>query len=392
MSDKEYSYETKLAHLSRPPVRSHGFVNEGVFRGSTVLMPNSAAYAEYSARPQAERMTTYGTSGGPTHFALEDLVAEIEGGKHCIVVQTGLAAITLPLLTYLKAGQAVLIPDSVYGPTRRMCNTLLKNFGIETVYYDPCLDAAGLEAIWPANATVLFMESPGSHTFEMQDVGALAGVAHRHGAKVMLDNTWGVHHFQPFRHGVDISIQALTKYVAGHSDVLLGGVIVNDSAEFEVLRLAATTLGYYASPDDCWLALRGARTMAVRLAHQEKTALAVAEWLSKRPQVTQVRHPALPGAPGHEIWKRDFTGACSLFGVVFKEGYSEAQIFAFVDSLKLFGIGASWGGYECLALPTAVTRTATNGSKAPAVRFHIGLENYDDIIADIEQAMVHLPV
>ncbi|MBE9603479.1 cystathionine beta-lyase [Acetobacteraceae bacterium H6797] len=391
MSSGDYSYETKLAHLSRPPVRSHGFVNEGVFRGSTVLQESCAAMDANGKKPAVERMTTYGTSGGPTHFALEDLVAQIEGGKHCIVVQTGLAAITLPLLAYLKAGQSVLMPDSVYGPTRRICNTLLKNFGIETVYYDPCLDAAGLEAIWPANAAVLFMESPGSHTFEMQDVSALAAVAKKHGAKAMLDNTWGIHHFQPFKHGVDVSIQALTKYVGGHSDVLLGGVTVNDTAEFEVLRLAATTLGYYASPDDCWLALRGARTMAVRMAHQEKAALAVAQWFTTLPQVKQVRHPALPGAPGHEIWKRDFTGACSLFGVVFDERYTEAQIFAFVDSLKLFGIGASWGGYECLALPTAVTRTATPVGEARAVRFHIGLENVDDIIADIRQALVHLP-
>lgn len=391
MSGKDYAYETKLAHLARPPVRSHGFVNPGVHRGSTVLQDSCAAMAARGKKPQAERETTYGTSGGPTQFALEDLVAEVEGGRHAIVVQTGLAAITLPLLACLKSGEAVLMPDSVYGPTRRLCETLLKGWGIQTVYYDPCLDAAGLEAIWPANATVLFLESPGSHTFEMQDVPALAAVARARGARVMLDNTWGIHHFQPFRHGVDISIQALTKYVGGHSDVLLGSVTVNDAALYEHLRMNATILGYFASADDCWLALRGARTMAVRMAHQEKAALAVAQWFTTLPQVAQVLHPALPGAPGHEIWKRDFTGACSLFGVVFKQGYSQEQIFAFVDGLKLFGIGASWGGYECLALPTNVTRTATPGLSGPAVRFHIGLEDVDDIINDITQALVHLP-
>jgi cystathionine beta-lyase len=227
----------------------------------------------------------------------------------------------------------------------------------------------------------------------MQDVPALARAAHARGAKVLMDNTWGFHHFQPFAHGVDVSIQALTKYAVGHSDVLLGSATVANDADWEALRTASTTLGQYASPDDCWLALRGLRTLKVRMKEQEAAGLAVARWFADQPQVKRVLHPALPGAPGHEIWKRDFTGAASLFGVVFQPRYSEADIFRMVDGLSLFGIGASWGGYESLALPTTnfITRTATSGDLGgPAVRFHIGLEEVEDLIADLAAGLARL--
>ncbi|OYW08564.1 MAG: hypothetical protein B7Z53_04510 [Rhodospirillales bacterium 12-71-4] len=274
-----------------------------------------------------------------------------------------------------------------------MAENVLPHWGVETVFYDPCLDAAGLEALWTPNTRVLYLESPGSHTFEVQDVPALTAVAKRHGAISMIDNTWGIHTFQPFAHGCDVSIQALTKYVGGHSDILLGSVTVASQEHHYIIRGMASALGHYASPDDCWLALRGVRTMPVRLRQQADSALRVAAWLADRPEVMQVRHPALPGAPGHAIWKRDFTGACSLFGVVFQPRFSEADIFRFVDGLKLFGIGASWGGYECLALPTngGLQRRVTALPDGQAVRLHIGLEEVADVIADLEQALALLP-
>jgi cystathionine beta-lyase len=267
---------------------------------------------------------------------------------------------------------------------------MLARLGIETTYYDPCIDEAGIAALIRPNTRVVYTESPGSHTFEVQDIPAIARAAHARGAKVLMDNTWGIHHFQPFRHGVDVSIQALTKYVVGHSDVLLGAITVNTEENWRTLRSAALQLGQYASPDDCWLALRGVRTMPVRLARQAASALEVASWLASRPEVLKVLYPALPGAPGHELWKRDFTGACSLFGVVFRPEFSVEDTWAFVDSLTLFGIGASWGGYESLALPTTgfITRTATSGDLGgPAVRLHVGLEDTADLIADLEAGL-----
>jgi cystathionine beta-lyase len=269
----------------------------------------------------------------------------------------------------------------------------LTRLGIQTTYYNPTIDAAGIAALFRPNTKVLYLESPGSHTFEVQDVPGLAAVAHEKGAKVLMDNTWGIHFFQPFKHGVDVSIQALTKYVVGHSDVLLGSITVATSEEWERVRVGALQLGQYASPDDCWLALRGVRTMAVRLERQMKSALEVATWFKSRSEVRTVLHPALPGAPGHALWKRDFTGACSLFGVEFQPEFTPEATHRMVDSLALFGIGASWGGFESLALPTTgnVTRTAGSGQfQGPVCRFHIGLEEPTDLIADLEQAMAAL--
>jgi cystathionine beta-lyase len=335
----------------------------------------------------------YGTQGNATHHALEDVVAEIEGGTRCQIVSTGLAAVTVPLLCYLNAGDHCLMPDSVYGPARAFADGMLARLGVETTFYDPTIDAAGVAALFRPNTTVLYLESPGSHTFEVQDVPALAAVAHAKGAKVLMDNTWGIYHFQPFQHGVDVSIQALTKYVVGHSDVLLGSITVNTPEEWERIRVGALQLGQYASPDDCWLALRGVRTMAVRLQRQMQSGLTVAKWFAGRPEVLQVLHPALPGAPGHELWKRDFTGACSLFGVAFQPDITPEATHRMIDSLKLFGIGASWGGFESLALPTTgfINRSAGTGTfGGPVCRFHIGLEDPADLIADLEQGMTAL--
>jgi cystathionine beta-lyase len=389
-------FATRVTHVSRPAVRSHGFVNHGVQRGSTVLYPSCEARGSINAAGFEKHALTYGTSGGPTHFSLEDAIAEVEGGTRCMIVGTGLAACAVPLLAYLKAGDHCLIPDTVYGPTRRLADGLMVGWGIETTYYDPTIDAAGLKGLMRPNTKVLYTESPGSHTFELQDIDALAEVAHAGGAKVLMDNTWGIHHYQPFQHGVDVSIQALTKYVGGHSDVLLGSVTVNNDEDFHTIAAAGRYMGHYASPDDCWLALRGLRTMAVRLKHQEQAGLEVARWFESRPEVLKVLHPALPSHPQHALFKRDFTGACSLFGVVFQPRYTAAQINTVVDGLKLFGIGASWGGFESLALPTTnyVTRTATSADVlgGPTVRFHIGLEDTADLIADIEAGLSQLPV
>jgi len=383
---------TRLSHAGRAGTRIRGFVNPPLLRGSTMLYP-SCEDRRASNATRLDQAPNYGVMGNATHHALEDVVAEIEGGTRCQIVSSGLAAVTTPLLAYLKSGDHLLMPDSVYGPARTFCDGMLAGLGIETTYYRADIDAAGITALMRPNTAVLYAESPGSHTFEVQDIPALAAAAHAHGPKVLMDNTWGIHFFQPFQHGVDVSIQALTKYVVGHSDVLLGSVTTASDADWERVRTAALALGQYASPDDCWLALRGVRTMGVRLKHQMQAGIAVAEWFAERPEVEQVLHPALPGAPGHDLWKRDFTGACSLFGVVFNPEYTVAATHAMVDSLELFGIGASWGGYESLALPTTgyVTRTTGHGAfKGPVARFHIGLEDTADLIGDLDRGLAVL--
>ncbi len=382
---------TRLSHKGRAGTHIHGFVNPPVYRGSTVLYPDMATRRAAGSK-RLEQALIYGVMGTPTHWPLENVVADIEGGTRCQIVNSGLAACTVPLLAYLGAGDHVLLPDSVYGPVRGFADNFMSRMGITTTYYDPCIDAAGIAPLFQANTKVLYLESPGSHTFEVQDVPALAVVAKAKGAKVLMDNTWGIHHFQPFTKGVDVSLQALTKYVVGHSDVLLGSITVNNDADWERVRLTSNQLGMFASPDDCWLALRGVRTMAVRMERQEKSAIEVAQWLAGRPEVKEVLHPALPGARGHDIWKRDFTGACSLFGVVFQPGFADERVDAMAEALQLFGMGASWGGYESLALPSAgMTRTAGTGTfGGPCMRLHVGLEHPADLIADLEQAMLKL--
>ena len=387
-----YRFATRLTHEGRPGARVAGLVNPPLHRGSTVLQPNVAA-RRAAGRAGLEQALVYGVMGNSTHHALEGVVAGIEGGTRCQVVSSGLAAVSTALLGFLGQGDHLLMPDSAYAPSRVFCETMLRRMGVETSYYDPLITAADLQGLIRDETRVLFLESPGSHTFEVQDVPALAAAARARGVCVMLDNTWGVHHFQPFRHGVDVSIQALTKYVAGHSDVLLGALVTNDAAMWKRVREASLELGQYASPDDCWLALRGARTMAVRLAHQHAAGLRVAGWLSEQPQVLRVLHPGLEGAPGHAIWKRDFTGAASLFGVVFRPHFGQAGVDALLDGLALFGIGASWGGFESLVLPTSGTLTRTiegGGLGGPAIRVHVGLEDVDDLIEDLAAGLARM--
>src|SRR5215468_5514669 len=342
-------FRTRLSHTGRAGKRVHGFVNPPLLRGSTVLYSTVAERRAMAAR-RGERLLTYGLGGSETHWALEDVIAEVEGGTRCAIVCSGLAAVTTPLLAFLKAGDHCLLPDSVYGPARSFADSVLTRYGVALTYYDPLIDEAGIADLMRPNTAVVYLESPGSHTFEVQDVPAIARAAHAGGAKVLMDNTWGIHHFQPFRHGVDVSIQAATKYPAGHSDVLIGSVTVNLDADWRTLHATVRGLGQYASPDDCWLTLRGMRTMGVRLAQQMDSGIEVAHWLSRRPEVRQVLHPALPGAPGHAIWKRDFTGACSLFGVEFQPTYTLRRTHPLDDAPILNNTSASWGGFESLAL------------------------------------------
>ncbi len=381
---------TQLVHTARAGMKTYGYVNPPLTRGSTMLYPTMANKLASGAR-FLEPVENYGIGGTETHFALEAAVAEIEGGLRCQVVGSGLAAITVPLLAYLKAGDHMLAPDSVYGPTRTFAEGILRRYGVSTEYYDPMIDEAGITAMLAARPTAILMaESPGSHTFEVQDVPMLARAAHEYGAKLFLDNTWGLHHFQPFAHGVDVSIQALTKYAGGHSDLIIGAVTVNCEADWVWLRRGSLELGQYASPDDCWLCLRGLRTLGVRLKHQEAAALALAQWLKSRPEVARVLHPALPDCPGHEFFKRDFSGASGLFGVVFQPEFSAKAVVAMIDGLQMFGIGASWGGYESLVLPTTGTikRSAGTGVfEGEMARFQIGLEDVADLQADLAQGL-----
>ena len=385
-------FRTRLSHGGRAGTKIHGFVNPPLLRGSTVLY-SSMAERRAAATRRLDQALVYGIMGSETHFMLEDMIAEIEGGTRAQIVGSGLAAITTPLLAYLKTGDHCLMPDSVYGPARNFADKFLRDYGVETTYYRPELDEHGIGELIRPNTRVVYAESPGSHTFEVQDVPAIARAAHARGAKVLMDNTWGFHFFQPFAHGVDVSIQALTKYAGGHSDLMLGSVAVNSDEDWERVRSAALLLGQYASPDDCWLAIRGLRTLGVRLEAQMQAGIAVASWLANRPEVLQVLHPALPGAPGHALWRRDFTGACSLFGVVFRAEYSTAAVDAMADALTLFGIGASWGGYESLALPSMgnLARTAGSGRFAgPTMRIHVGLEDPADLMADLDSSLAAL--
>ena len=376
----------KLVRLGRPSSDEPGFVNPPVSRGSTVLYESMDAMRARSAR-RYEHELIYGAMGGPTQALLEETIAAIEGGRHTQVVSSGLAACTTPLLAFLAAGGHCLMPDSVYGPTRRFCDTMLRRLGIETTYYDPLVTEDALHGLVRPSTQVLFAESPGSHSFEVQDVPMLARVSREHGCKLMLDNTWGIHVFQPFEHGVDVSIQALTKYPGGHADVVLGAITVSDQADWVVLRDSVVQLGQYAGPDECWLALRGLRTMGVRLERQSASALAVAHWLRSRPEVVRVLHPALEECPGHAFWRRDFSGASSLFGVVFDPSFEPGAVEDMVAAFGVFGLGASWGGFESLALPTTgtVTRTVRDRATAtgPGLRLHIGLEPVEDLIADL---------
>ncbi len=385
---RRYRQDTLLTHLGRQPEAQHGAINPPVYHASTILSKNMA---EWENRPDPRQhfgVVRYGLSGTPTTFALEELLARIEGGHRAAIVSSGLAAITAPLQACLSAGDHLLMVDSAYGPARNFCERVLSRCGVETTYYDPLI-GEGITRLMRPNTKVVYLESPGSLTFEVQDVPAIAAVAHRHGATVLMDNTWATPClFRSFEHGVDVSIHAATKYIGGHSDLMLGAVITNERSWLPV-RSTIADLGHCAGPDDIFFALRGMRTLSVRLERHQRNALDVARWLQTRPEVSRVLYPALPDDPGHAIWKRDFRGACGLFGVVLKAAPKEA-VYAFIDALDLFGIGASWGGFESLIQPMYPERirTATKWDvEGPGIRIHIGLEDPQDLIADLAQGL-----
>ncbi len=380
----EPALETRLVQLGRSP---HGLVNPAVERGSTVCFPTMGELRQ-SARHRYEHTLSYGTYGTGTQFALQEAIASIEGGTHCQVVSSGLAAIAVPLLALLSSGDHIIVVDSAYGPTRRLCNDMLGRFGVDTTYYDPRWPAAELATLFRPATRLLLTESPGSNTFEMQDVAALAAIAHAHGALLMLDNTWGLGIFQPFAHGADISVQALTKYAGGHADVLLGAFTVSEEALWRRLRDATLTFGESASPDDCWLTLRGLRTLAVRLDRQGRNSVEIAAWLKQRPEIARVLHPALEGDPGYALWQRDYTGSASLFAIELQSAYSVGDADDFVDALQLFAKGWSWGGFESLATTITGNIVRSHGLQAagPLCRIHVGLESITDLIADLDRA------
>ncbi len=386
------SETTRLTHAGRDPFANHGVVNPPVYHASTILFPTLDALEEGDRTPYDG--TRYGRRGTPTTFALEEAVSALEGGYRSVSVPSGLAAVTTALLAHMSQGDHLLMVDTAYNPTRRFCDTFLRNIGVETTYYDPLED---FRPLLRPNTRVVFLESPGSLTFEVQDVPAAVAAARRVGAVTMIDNTWSAGlYFKPFAHGVDISIQAATKYIVGHSDCMLGLITTNEASYLRVRRCAAF-LGTAAGPDDCYLALRGLRTLSVRLARHQETALTVARWLEDRPEVACVFYPALPSSPGHTLWQRDFTGACGLVSIVLQEALSRPALAAMLDGMTLFALGYSWGGYESLIIPfnPRNTRTATSWPPpgVPAgtcLRLHCGLEDPTDLIADLEAGFARI--
>ena len=376
--------DTLLTHAGRSPEKYQGMVNTPVFRASTVLFPNLESYE--TRKPDDYKSVRYGRYGTPTTFALEEAVAKMEGGHQAVAVPSGLAAITAALSAFVKNGDHLLIPDSVYAPTRNFCDARLAPNGIDVQYYDPLIGGAIRDLIRP-NTRAVYCESPGSLTFEMQDIPEIAAAAHARGLPVLADNTWGTpYFFRPFEHGVDVSIHAATKYIVGHSDVMMGIVVTNQQYWLPVHK-AVADFGFSVSPEDCYLALRGFRTIGVRMKQQMANALEVAHWLQSRPEVKRMLYPALAGDPGHRIWERDFQGAASLFSFVL-DIPNDRSVAAFVNALELFGIGSSWGGYESLIVVADIARnrTATRWNPGgPVVRLHIGLEDPGDLIADLER-------
>ena len=379
--------DTRVVTAGRDPAAYHGFVNPPVYHASTVLYPSAEDFLAHRARYQ------YGRRGTPTTEALELAVQDIEGPQCAGVslLPSGLAAISAALLSVVHAGDHILVTDSAYGPTRIFCDQILTRLGVTTTYYDPLIGGAIAELI-QANTRAVFVESPGSLSFEMQDVPAIAAAAHGRGAVVLMDNTWATPlYFRALDFGVDLSIHAGTKYFGGHSDVMLGTVAANSNT-VAGLKSFVQFNGLCVGPDDVYLGTRGLRTLAVRLERHHESGLTVARWLEQRPEVLRMLHPAMPSHPGHALWKRDLTGASGLFSMVFKP-LPQKAVYAFLDALELFGIGASWGGYESLAIPFDCTniRTATRWAPGgPAVRFHIGLEAVEDLIADLERGFAAL--
>ena len=376
--------ETRLIHAGAAPQTLVKTVGPPIQKGSTVLLPNAAALYD------DDGFVTYGRQGLAAHDALRAALAEMEGATEVALYPSGLAALTGAMLALLSAGDEVLVVDTIYKPTRRFCDQVLERYGVGVRYYDPRQSPEDLVASATEATRLIVLESPGSLTFEMQDVGAIAALAKARGILTLADNTWGAGYlFKPLEHGVDVSVQALTKYVGGHSDVFMGSAAAKDERLARKLADGVLHLGWAVSPEDAYQMLRGLRTLPVRLARQGESAIAVAAWLGEQAEVVEVIHPALPHSAGHEIWERDYTGACGLFAFSLGQR-SEAAVEAFLDALQLFGLGFSWGGFESLAIdcgPQLRTRKFKADFGGPLIRLHIGLEDVDDLKADLRQAL-----
>ena len=376
--------ETRLIHMGQakePLVRT---VGPPIQRGSTVLLPDAAALYD-----DAHHLT-YGRQGLAAQEALVSALAELEGARGVTLYPSGLAALTGAMLAVLKAGDEVLVVDTIYKPTRRFCDRVLGRFGVSVRYYDPALDAQALDALCTPATRLIVLESPGSLSFEMQDVPAIAEMARARGVFTLIDNTWAAGLlFKPLDHGVDISVQALTKYVGGHSDVFMGSAAAKDPQVVRALADDVLDLGWSVAPDDAYLMLRGLRTLGVRLTRHGASGLEVANWLANRGEVVRVIHPALPDTPGHEIWARDYAGACGLFAFVLSPD-CKGGAAAFLDALKVFGLGFSWGGFESLAIdcdPQLKVRATPPRYGGPLIRLHVGLESVEDLIDDLDRGL-----
>ena len=389
MTDRPFKDDTLLGHAGNKPRANFGIVNPPVYHASTILFPSLAAVDEMLKDKYAK--VSYGRFGTPTTFALEEAVAAVEGADKAIALPSGQAAAAGALLSFLKAGDHLLMTDSVYGPVRAFCDMTLKDLNIETTYYDP-LVGGGIAALIRPDTRVVYLESPGSLTFEVQDVPAIAAAARAAGCITMMDNSWGTPLYcKPLALGVDISIHAATKYIVGHADAMMGLVLCREP-HYRKLKNVLHGLGYCAAPDDCYLALRGFRTLAVRLTRHWETGLTLAQWLAGRPEVARVLNPALPGDPGHALWQRDFSGACGLFAFALKP-CTPAALAAMLDGMRLFSMGFSWGGYESLLVRVnpETMRSATGwAEKGPLLRLHAGLEDPGDLIADLEGGFARL--
>ena len=385
MKASNFSPETKVAHLGRDHKDSHGFVNLPIYHGSTVLYETYDEFRNSEARRQQRDQVLYGRYGTPLSFALENAIAELEGANGAITVSSGLAAITESLKAFLSQGDHILVTDSVYQPTRKYCNQVLSRFGVEATYFDPLI-GGDIKDLIKQNTSVIFVESPGSQTFEIQDLPAIAEVAKENGITTILDNTWATPlYLKPFDLGIDVSVHAATKYITGHSDTMLGIISTNEAC-YERIRNSVQLSGQCAGPDTIFLGLRGLRTMPTRLKQHWKSGVKVAEWLAGRPEVARLIHPALPSHPGHELWRRDFTGASGLFAFILHE-VSDDAVGRLLENTQLFGMGYSWGGFESLLIPfdPRSYRTATEwNAEGPAFRIHVGLEDPDELISDLQ--------
>jgi cystathionine beta-lyase len=387
---RQQSIETRLVHAGTEPHQQHGYVNPPIYRGSTVLYDGVEAMNASQADPLKRSLPAYGRFGSPTDRAFEAAVSELEGGHAAIVACSGLAAITTAILSFVRAGDHILVSDSVYLPTRRFCDSLAA-LGVVTEYYDPRV-AAAIDGLVRPETRLVYLESPGSMTFEMQDVPAITSVCRRRGIATIIDNTWATPlFFQPLKLGADVVVHSATKYLTGHADSILG-VIVCTEDSYPTVRGAAMRLGQCAGGEDVYLGLRGLRTLDVRMRHHHRQAAELARWLELRDEVVDVMYPALPHDPGYPLWRRDFSGAAGVFGLVLDPRFGKPSVDAMLSRLRVFGLGHSWGGCESLIVPSEVDahRLARRGTSGIPLRVHVGFENIDDLKEDLTAALLEL--